>query len=420
MGLQPAVSGFSYKPRARRINRYRDHFMRIISLAIGFSFILLSTYAQNAATPQVEPSNDARWQGRDAGAWINAAIASLPGTGGNVYVAAGTYTFSTTIVLNKNISLHGAGSNFTILRYTGSGDAVRMEAGTSPPYMNGAITGITLAGNSKPNAVGIHHIDTIGSIYDDLTVENFTGASGAGMWFDNQAQFSERLSLRKLSVYRNTIGWRFTNSNPLPAKSNSFSYWRVSEVHFQIAAKQTAILADGAGLIDGKIPSVFILNGDLGISANEEAPTSRLITLRNGAAFSGYHFDLFAECTGCATRGIGFTIDSTSTMACDGHITLDSISNEISGRYVFQPDSAKTAGGGAAYFQVSFRTTSSTSDRITMKGMTAGGHCSISPTSAAAAANAGTTYISEKSNNEIIVTHAPAAGLTYDILCTPN
>ncbi|MGA2051146.1 MAG: glycosyl hydrolase family 28-related protein [Terracidiphilus sp.] len=394
--------------------------MRTLSLAIALSLASLSTYAQNAATIQVDPSNAAGWQGNDAGAWVNAAIASLPGTGGNVYLGAGTYTFSTTIILNKNVSLHGAGSNFTILRYTGSGDAIRMQAGSQPPYMNGSITGIALAGNSNPTAVGIHHIDTIGSIYDDVTVENFTGAGGTGMWFDNQAQFSERLSLRKLSVYRNTIGWRFTNSNPSPAKSNSFSYWRVSEVHFQIAANQTAILADGAGLIDGKIPSVFILNGDLGISANEEAPTSRLITLKNGAAFSGYHFDVFAECTDCATHGRGFTIDSTSTIACDGHVTLDSISNEISGRYVFQPDSAKTVGGGTGYFHVSFRTTSSTSDRVIIKGMTSLGHCSISPTSAAAAANAATTYVSEKSNDEIIVTHAPAAGLTYDILCTPN
>jgi hypothetical protein len=394
--------------------------MRTISLAIALSFTLLSTDAQTAATLQVDPLNAAGWQGNDAGAWINAAIASLPGSGGNVYLGPGSYAFSTTILLNKNVSLHGSGSNFTILRYTGSGDAIRMQAGSRPPYMNGAITGIALAGNSNPSAVGIHHIDTIGSVYDDVTIENFTGADGAGMWFDNQAQFSERLSLRKLSVYRNTIGWRFTNSNPSPEKSNSFSYWRVSEVHFQIAAHQTAILADGAGLIGGKIPSVFILNGDLGISANEEEPTSRLITLKNGAAFSGYHFDVFAECTGCATHGIGFTIDSTSTIACDGHITLDSISNEILGRYVFQPDSGKTASAGTAYLQVSFRTTSSTSDRVIVKGMTARGHCSISPTSAAAAANAATTYVSEKRNNEIIVAHAPVAGLTYDILCAPN
>ena len=284
------------------------------------------------------------------GAWINAAIAALPSTGGEVNVAAGIYSFSNTVVIRKNIQLHGAGRNSSVLKYTGSGDAIEMEAGTSPPYMNGAIVGITLEGNANPNAVGIHHIDSIGTLYDDLTIENFSGMNGTGMWFENRAQFSERVNLRQVSMYRNKIGWRFSNANRDREKSNSFSYWRASAVHFQIAANQTGILAEAPGLIRGAIPSIFLLNGDLGIAANEEDETSTLIDLRNGAAFSGFHFDLFAECTACRAPGKGFHIDASSTLAGDGHIGLDNIANQVLGTYSLQPQSSESTGAGSLVF----------------------------------------------------------------------
>jgi len=68
----------------------------------------------------------------------------------------------------------------------------------------------------------------------------------------------------------------------------------------------------------------------------------------------------------------------------------------------------------------SLTTTAGTSDNVTLTGMTSSGHCSINPTNASAAANITATYISVKTTNQINVTHAATAGMTYDVLCTPN
>lgn len=303
------------------------------------------------AIQMVDCTNAHGWAGSDIGAWINAAMAALPSTGGEVYVAANSCSFSTTIIITKNVSLHGADRNSTILTYTGTGDAIQMKAGNAPPYMNGAIFGLTLLGNANANAVGVHHIDTIGSLYDDFSIENFTGTNGAGIWFDNQSSFSERTSLRKMSIYRNTNGLKFTNTGGTPANTNSFSYWRVSEVHLQIAAGQTGIALNGSGLIGGTVPSVFLLNGEWGIDANLEATSSRFIALANGSAFSGGNFDLNAECTGCSATGI--VVDSTSTLVGNGHVTLNNLTNTIVGPYIVQPFSTNFTGTGSLTYSIS-------------------------------------------------------------------
>jgi len=57
---------------------------------------------------------------------------------------------------------------------------------------------------------------------------------------------------------------------------------------------------------------------------------------------------------------------------------------------------------------------------VSMPGVTSSSHCSLTATDAIAAANIGSTFISAKVADQIIVAHAPAPGMTYDVLCTPN
>lgn len=68
----------------------------------------------------------------------------------------------------------------------------------------------------------------------------------------------------------------------------------------------------------------------------------------------------------------------------------------------------------------SFKTTANTTDNIKLTGMTAAGHCQLMPTNAAAANGIASVYVSAKKNNEISVSHKPAAGWTFDVSCTPN
>lgn len=66
----------------------------------------------------------------------------------------------------------------------------------------------------------------------------------------------------------------------------------------------------------------------------------------------------------------------------------------------------------------SLTTTSATSDIVTLSGMTAAGHCSLTPTNLTAATNLATSYISTKAANSVTVTHTATSGMTYDLLCT--
>jgi hypothetical protein len=70
-------------------------------------------------------------------------------------------------------------------------------------------------------------------------------------------------------------------------------------------------------------------------------------------------------------------------------------------------------------FAAELKTTSATSDKVSIPGMVSSGHCSLTPTNASAASNIATTYISVYARNQITVTHADISGMTYHFVCTP-
>lgn len=65
-------------------------------------------------------------------------------------------------------------------------------------------------------------------------------------------------------------------------------------------------------------------------------------------------------------------------------------------------------------------TTAATTDRVKIPGMTSNGHCTITPTNSAAAADIANTYISSKAKDQITVAHPPKASRTWDIQCRPD
>jgi hypothetical protein len=65
-------------------------------------------------------------------------------------------------------------------------------------------------------------------------------------------------------------------------------------------------------------------------------------------------------------------------------------------------------------------TTAAAVDRVKIPGMTPYGHCTITPTNAAAAADVASTYVSSKARDQITVAHPPKASRTWDIQCSSN
>jgi hypothetical protein len=99
--------------------------------------------------------NATDYPGADIGAKVNAAIAALPANGGTVYIPAGSYTQSTTILLPRYVLLQGASAFGTQLTYTGAGWAVIIaDASGGGNYPEGGIADLTLAGPGNTTATG--------------------------------------------------------------------------------------------------------------------------------------------------------------------------------------------------------------------------------------------------------------------------
>lgn len=282
-----------------------------------------------------------QYPGADASAQITAAIADLPATGGTVDARGleGAQTISATVVLSKpatlllggatysgsvsplfslthpGASLVGLGRNSaTVLSYTGSGDAIQMNAGMSGTYMNGRVVGLTIAGTSAAVS-GIHHINTIGAVYDDLIIQNFTGASAAGMWFDNQGTgFSERTKWGKVALANNTKGLRFTNNGD-PSASVSFMYARMHQVELNVNSNQIGISVEG--------PHVILAGCSLAFSGNVSDPSggAKFLSITGGAIVQDNAYSIHAEQT-VGSGAVGIYVDATSILAGQGDIAL--------------------------------------------------------------------------------------------------
>lgn len=133
---------------------------------INNNFTLLDTRLGPAGANQtvyVTPNNAQNWPGSDVGAQINSAIATLPLSAtnhcGSVNVAVGNYSFSTSIVKPRCVTIDFNGAT---LKYTGSEQAIKVYDTyrlNTPSYYNiGGLEDVNLIGpsNSSGSSVGIY------------------------------------------------------------------------------------------------------------------------------------------------------------------------------------------------------------------------------------------------------------------------
>lgn len=120
--------------------------------------------------------------GSDIGAWVNAALQSCSDQC-TVYVPAGSYSYSTTILLPLNIF-----SSYTllldqgaVLTYTGSGDAIQAPVNDSPNVSNWRVHGGQLIGNAAA-ASGVHVLPTNSASITGMLITGFS--NGPGIWLE--------------------------------------------------------------------------------------------------------------------------------------------------------------------------------------------------------------------------------------------
>lgn len=139
----------------------------------------------------VDPANTQGWAGADAGAWINSAYAYIHTTysdnnGGVIELAAGSYSYSTPIVLANaglmSIILRGAGdgNGATILNYTAvSGAAVSIGGGSGNDggvqLENFTITGTAQGNGATAVQIGVTGTAGVaGSTIKNVSIRRFT------------------------------------------------------------------------------------------------------------------------------------------------------------------------------------------------------------------------------------------------------
>ena len=135
-----------------------------ISIADPLTVSGLSTLAGVTAQSVNAVVNATQFPGSpDIGTQVNNAIKALPGGCGEVYIQAGTYTQTTTIVIPRCVKLHGASAMSTFLKYTPTtGWAIIVAdnnaAGANNYSYDGALEDLGLLGPGSSTATGAIYI----------------------------------------------------------------------------------------------------------------------------------------------------------------------------------------------------------------------------------------------------------------------
>jgi hypothetical protein len=181
-------------------------------------------------------SNPPNWcSGSDIGAWTNHAIAQLPSGCGEVYIPAGTYPQTTSIVKPRCVNLRGASGYGTVLGYTptsGCSIVVGDSSGGST-YPPGAVEDLRIVGpGSTSTTCGIYMGGSDGSS---------TAPSTA---VDPAANFGDHANINRLFITQFGMGVQY-----------GYNTWR--DTLFE-----TVITSNGAGVSMPAIVASSTLSGE--------------------------------------------------------------------------------------------------------------------------------------------------------------
>lgn len=269
--------------------------------------------------------------------------------------------------------------------FTGTGASLAFQTGSA-----GAVFAVT----SVANAIG------------NLTTYTYT-ASG------NQPSSSQNATIAGFVAHASNNG-TFVVQSSTPSTITVYNSSGVAETHTATATVQTDYqnVGSGYGVATGDpINPVFPISGTSypaisQLQAFPNAPFS-VATVKGDSVDAAYSRIINDGSSGNHGLEIGAIIDSTGASPVTfqvGHF------NGVNG---------VNLNGLPIIIAASLVTTAATSDNVTVTGMTASGHCTMTPTNAAASGLAAVPYISNKTTNQITVTHSVTANANFDILCTP-
>jgi hypothetical protein len=281
---------------------------------------------------------------------------------------------------------------------TNNGNATNLRAfdGLAKNWSSGTVTnGVAFYAEAPQNTGGGTFTNAYGLFVADMmaATNNFAIKTGVGkVSIGDAATFNSTVSVRRTAGIGNAplanVGLLVYSPNPALTGTRQLGI-------------QSAIQTTSASTAEG---SAIVARADTAAAAYTQALNTgvHVTTPTVGAGstiteWDGLRIDAAPRAgTKCSIKIFGSTSGSTCVNT-----------------------SAAAGGKASIVLSASLVTTAAASDTVMILGMTASGHCSLTATNAAAAANVARTFISAKATNQITVRHAAIAIMKYDVMCSP-
>lgn len=264
---------------------------------------------------------------------------SITRTGGQTRLTAGVYQIQTggLLLLGPGQWLTGEGIAETLLNFTGSGDCIRQvwtgAYGSIAPA-GGGVAGMRIdgAGHAAGASAALHAGDIRSLIYDSLYLTNFSGPGDIAAHFDNQYNFTERMSAR-LEIVNCTQAVVLDvtpNTGPSPDSSTpSFARCEVEALITTFAlTQQGVILQNGAALYDGRLTILGNFTGAAAGAPGAVLTITGTVPAGHPGAGAGSriefgHVDIGAESTAGAVTPQTISFGAASNIIVDTQGVLD-------------------------------------------------------------------------------------------------
>jgi hypothetical protein len=225
-----------------------------------------------------------------------AAMGSSPGT---LVFGPGNYVVSTTINLGPYQGIQGESRGATVLKYTGSGDCIRVRdtaayisstehdpGGSGGPRWAGKFLDFSIDGTgaSGNNTCGIHMGD-IARPEMNVAVLNFTGSNSKGIWFQNELTWTEKIKC-KADVLNCTTCVVFESDQDLWYTA-SYGYADIN-LHLICYANQTGVLVTEGSLLYNLMGSGLVITGGFFNGTSTGSNTGKVLHLTNNGRIDGF------------------------------------------------------------------------------------------------------------------------------------
>jgi hypothetical protein len=344
-------SGPTAPPRGFSIPNYGTQTWNILDNA---NFSCLDSYFANSVLLDsgsvngivyIGAGNPQGYAGRDIGAWINAAVSTLPLAGGyrvgTVVLpnSAGT-TWATPVTIGPGTNLIGQGkmaSNFSCTVSSGSCLTVDHSASSGQYAFTVApgskLENFSIVGNGAAGQSILHTKDGSQVVYANLFFDGASAAGGACVWLDDVNYWTERTTWIDVNTgYSCNISLRFTAETA--GAHPSFGYNRFLDFRMQPDGAQTGISIEN---------NSYVYNGEYHFTVNKAGAGAKVFHMQDNAWF--YENELWLNGEDAGSGGFLFDlISSTNVLTYKGNIDFAAIANN------FAAGSVMTHWGDSIYF----------------------------------------------------------------------